>query len=156
MIYATPAMTPADEIVLEQIEELRSELRFYLHKPRRWHGTLRRATFARAVQGSNSIEGYHASVEDIAAVIVDEEPLDADEETRQAISGYRDAMTYVMQLAPTDPTIDASLIRSLHFMMMKYDLAKHPGQWRPGAVWVKITNRATPYTKRLIAIYWRT
>ncbi len=137
MIYATPVLSSLDEEVLGQIDALGDELRFYLRAPRRWYGTLRRATFARAVQGSNSIEGYHASVEDVAAVIDGEEPLDADDETRAAISGYRDAMTYVMQLAPTGVPIDASLIRSMHFMMIKHDLAKHPGQWRPGAVWAQ-------------------
>jgi Fic family protein len=137
MIHATPTLTTADLRVLDAIEALREDLRFYLFEPRRWFGTLRRATFARAVQGSNSIEGYHASVEDVAAVLEDEEPLDADEETRQAIVGYRDAMTYVLQLAGQQPTVDESLIKSLHFMMMKYDLTKRPGQWRPGAIWVE-------------------
>jgi len=117
--YATPPLAAADEHVLAEIEALRAELRFYLHMPRRWYGTLRRSTFARAVQGSNLIEGYHASVEDVAALIEHEEPLDADTETRQAIGGYRDAMTYVMQLAPTSPTIDASC------------LAFHDDQTRP-------------------------
>ena len=139
MIYATPAVTDADQIVLDRIEELRSRLRFFLREPRRWYGTLRRATLARAVQGSNSIEGYHASVEDVVAVIEGEEPLHADEETRHAIEGYRDAMTYVLQLgaSPPMPPLDASLVKSLHFMMLKYDLTKNPGQWRPGAVWVE-------------------
>ncbi len=145
MIYSTPPLTLADELVLADIDVLRDELRFYLRRPRRWYGTVRRATFARAVQGSNSIEGYHASVEDVAAVIENEEPLDTDDETRAAISGYRDAMTYVMQLAPDAPTIDASLLRSLHFMMMKYDLSKNPGQWRPGAVWVRNEQGDTVY-----------
>lgn len=139
MIYATPSVTDADQIVLDRIEELRSRLRFFLREPRRWFGTLRRATLARAVQGSNSIEGYHASVEDVVAVIEGEEPLHADEETRHAIEGYRDAMTYVLQLgaSPPMPPLDASLVKSLHFMMLKYDLTKNPGQWRPGAVWVE-------------------
>jgi Fic family protein len=145
MIYATPALSSADELVIAKIDALGDELRFYLRTPRRWYGTLRRATFARAVQGSNSIEGYHASVEDVAAVIEDEEPLEADRETRAAISGYRDAMTYVMQLAPSGQGIDASLLRSLHFMMIKYDLSKHPGQWRPGAVWVQNEHGDTVY-----------
>jgi len=139
VIYRTPTVTDADRVVLEHIEELRSRLRFYLREPRRWFGTLRRATLARAVQGSNSIEGYHASVEDVVAVIEGEEPLNADEETRHAIEGYRDAMTYVLQLglSPPMPPLDESLVKSLHFMMLKYDLTKHPGQWRPGAVWVE-------------------
>lgn len=137
MIYEAPTLTAADEAVLGLIDGLREQLRWYLVDPRRWFGTLRRATLARAVQGSNSIEGYRASVEDVAAVLEGEEPLDADGETREAIAGYRDAMTYVLRLAGDPPPLDVSLIRSLHFMMMKYDLTKNPGQWRPGAVWVQ-------------------
>ncbi len=145
MIYSTPTLTAADEHVLGQIEAVRQNLRFYLRAPRRWYGSLRRATVARSVQGSNSIEGYHASVEDVAAVLEGEEPLEADEETRHAIAGYRDAMTYVLQLAPTQTSVDASLIKALHFMMLKYDLAKSPGQYRPGAVWVQNDDGDTVY-----------
>jgi Fic family protein len=146
MIHETPDPSDADLAVLERLEELRASLRFFLKEPRRWFGTLRRATIARAVQGSNSIEGYHASVEDVAAVLDDEEPLEADEETRQAISGYRDAMTYVLQAAGDGRPVDESLLKSLHFMMMKYDLSKHPGLWRPGAIWVEDETGATVYT----------
>lgn len=137
MIYATPSLSAADEHVLDQIETVRRDLQLYLRTPRRWYGSLRRATVARSVQGSNSIEGYHASVEDVAAVLEGEEPLDADEDTRHAIAGYRDAMTYVLQLAPTQTAIDASLVKALHFMMLKHDLTRNPGQYRPGAVWVQ-------------------
>lgn len=148
MIYVAPALSEQDRAVLAAIEELRKELRYYLREPRRWFGTLRRATLARAMQGSNSIEGYHASVEDVAALIEHEEPLDADEETQQAIAGYRDAMTYVLQLAASGgvPLLDESLVKALHFMMMKYDLGKHPGQWRPGAVWVEGPDGRIVYT----------
>jgi Fic family protein len=138
MIYATPPATGQDVGVLEEIYGLRTRLKYHLHEPRRWYGTLRRATLARAVQGSNSIEGYHASVEDVVAVIEHEAPHDASDETGQAIAGYRDAMTYVLQFAanPPMPTADASLIKALHFMLMKHDLTRQPGQWRPGAVWI--------------------
>jgi Fic family protein len=147
VIYATPALSEQDVAVLAAIEDLRARLRYHLHDHRRWYGTLRRATLARAVQGSNSIEGYHASVEDIAALLEDEEPLDADDETRHAISGYRDAMSYVLQMArhAPMPPLDASLVKSMHFMMMKHDLTKHPGQWRPGAVWVDDPDGHTVY-----------
>jgi hypothetical protein len=52
---------------------------------------------AKAIQGSNSIEGFKATLDDAAAVEVGEQPLDADEETRLALEGYRNAMTYVLQ-----------------------------------------------------------
>ena len=146
MIYQAPDLTIADEQVLKAISELRQTLRFRLYSPRRWYGTLRRATFARAVQGSNSIEGYHASDEDVAAVIEEEQPMDTREETRQAIAGYRDAMTYAMQLAKTDHRIDRSVLLGLHFMIMKYRIQKNPGQWRPGSVWVEDNDGKIVYT----------
>lgn len=76
------------------------------------------------MQGSNSIEGYDASINDVLNVMEDEPPLDAMAETVAALQGYRDAMTYVLQLADeTDLLVDLSLIKSLHFMMLKHDLA---------------------------------
>lgn len=147
MLYATPTITDLDDAVLAAIDDLRDRLRYFLSQPRRWYGTLRRATFARAIQGSNSIEGYNASVSDVAAVIEGEEPLDADTETAAAIAGCRDAMTFVLQLAASAPMppLDGSLLNSLHFMMLKYDLTKNPGQWRPGAVWVDDEDGNTVY-----------
>jgi len=54
-----------------------------------------------------------------------------------ALAGYRDAMTYVLQVAQ-DPAanVDAGLLKSLHFMMLKHRLDKDPGRWRPGEIYV--------------------
>jgi Fic family protein len=94
--------------------------------------------FARAVQGSNSIEGYNASLDDVVAAVEGEPTLEADEETQLALAGYRDAMTYVLQIADDETLdVDEGLLKSLHFMMLKYDLSKNPGRWRPGAVYVR-------------------
>ncbi len=145
MIYQTPKLTGLDEDVLGQIEFLRYDLLPYLTKPRRWYGRIRQTAFARAVQGSNEIEGYSASIEDTAAIIADEPPLSANEETRLAIAGYRDALTFVLQLASEPVQVDISLLKSLHFMMLKHDLSKNPGQWRRGAVWVSNSENETVY-----------
>jgi Fic family protein len=138
MLFATPQLDARETAVLEDIDSLRRDLRLQTRAPRRWIGSLRRLTFARAVQGSNTIEGYNATLEDVAAVLDGEAPLEATEETRLALEGYRDAMTYVLQLAE-DPHFhfDESLIRSLHFMVQRHDLSKNPGRWRPGAVFVR-------------------
>lgn len=107
-------------------------------EPRRWLGTLRRTTLARAVQGSNSIEGYDASLDDVAATLDDEPALNADVETQRALAGYRDAMTYVLQVAHDDVArIDEGLIKALHFMMLKHDLPRSPGRWRSGYIAVR-------------------
>jgi Fic family protein len=138
VVYQTPTLEPIDVEVLSMIGELRDQLRNNVDpEPRRWFGTLRRMAFARAVQASNSIEGYDASLDDVIAAVDDEPTLTAGEETRLALAGYRDAMTYVLQVAQDQAaTVDEGLLKSLHFMMLKHRLDKDPGRWRPGEIYV--------------------
>jgi Fic family protein len=137
MIYASPALTPEDQTVLGEIHEMRRQLASILRAPRRWQGGLRRTMLARAIRGSNSIEGYLVDEDDAAAALDDEEPLGADERTWAEIRGYRQALGYVLQMAG-DPhfVIDASAIRGMHYMMLAHDLEKSPGRYRTGPVYV--------------------
>lgn len=137
MLYTTPDVGDAERIVIDRIDAVREALRYQLTTPRHWVGLLRRVMLARAIQGSNSIEGYNVSLDDAVAAVAGQEPLEAATEAWMAVNAYRDAMTYVVQLAE-DPHFEytRSLIRSLHFMMIKYDLDKSPGRWRPGPVFV--------------------
>jgi Fic family protein len=139
MIFRVPKLSTEDRQVLELIGKQKERLRYLSDShPRRWKGLLSRNTLARAIQGSNSIEGYNVTMEDAIAAVQDEEPLDLKTESWRAIVGYREALTYIINLA-NDPYFDyhPQLIRSLHFMMLSYDIAKHPGQWRPGSVSVR-------------------
>ena len=137
-VYRTPALDPVENEVLRLIDGLRGDLRHRVAQPRRWFGTLRRMAFARAVQGSNSIEGYNASLDDVAAAVEGEPTLDANLETQLALAGYRDAMTYVLQVADDEhAAIDEGMIKALHFMMLRHDLSKSPGRWRPGYIGVR-------------------
>lgn len=138
MTFETPELRDDERDVLRMIADLRDELQDRVAEPRRWAGTLRKMTFARAVQGSNSIEGYNASLDDVVAAVEGEPILDANEETQLALAGYRDAMTYVLQIAGDETLdVDEGLLKSLHFMMIKHDLRKNPGQWRPGSIYVQ-------------------
>lgn len=138
MLFSTPEPDDAELSVLGQIDGLKQSLRFRLYEPRRWAGSLRRLSFARALQGSNSIEGFDAALDDAAAVALGEEPLDADTETKLALAGYRDAMTYVLQLAEEPDFVHHEhLVKSLHFMMTSYSLHNRPGRWRAGSIYVR-------------------
>lgn len=138
MLFSTPEIDDREQAVLEQIEMLHKELRHSLFEPRRWFGSLRRLSLARAIQGSNTIEGYDAALDDAAAVALGEEPLDANEETSRALQGYRDAMTYVLQLATEDDfEYSTRLFKSLHFLMTNYWLDNRPGLWRQGTAYVR-------------------
>ena len=147
MIYAEPQLNDEDAAVLVLIRGLSQQLAMVTqNSPRRWIGSLRRSTFARNIQGSNSIEGYHVSIDEAIAAIENEPPRDERSETWQAISGYRDALTYIMQAAQ-DPyfAFSKQFLKSLHFMMIKHALDKHPGQWRPGVIFVVNQNHETVY-----------
>jgi len=138
MLFAIPTLTREERWVLEHVEGLRARLSARTHEPRIWVGLLRRAALARAIQGSNSIEGYAASMEDALAAVDDGEPVDARDEVWRATVGYRDAMSYVLQLADDIHfTLDATLIRSLHYMLLAYDRTKSPGRWRSGPIHVR-------------------
>ncbi|MDX6622841.1 MAG: hypothetical protein QOE75_773 [Solirubrobacterales bacterium] len=138
MVFRTPDLREDELEVLDLLREQRTALRDRVQEPRRWSGRLRRMAFARAVQGSNSIEGYNASLDDVVAAVEEEPTLAAEEETQLALAGYRDAMTYVLQIADDDGLeVDEGLLKSLHFMMIKHDLSKNPGRWRPGQIFVR-------------------
>ena len=139
MLYSIGTLPERHLGVVERIDQLRQRLRYLVqNKPRRWTGLLRRSTFARAIQGSNSIEGYHVTVDDAVAAVEGEEPLDERTEAWKAVTGYRNAMSYVLQLAD-DPYYqhNEGTLRSLHYMMIGHELAKHPGRWRPGSIYVR-------------------
>ena len=138
MLFKAEKLTQAEKDVIARIEEARKTLKYNLATPRRWRGLLRRNTLARAVRGSNSIEGYNVTAEDAIAAVEGEEPLDADREAWLAVTGYRTAMTFVLQLTK-DPNFlySEGFIRSLQFMMLQRDLSKNPGNWRPGTIYVR-------------------
>jgi Fic family protein len=136
-LYAMPRLDEDDLAVVGLIEDLQGSLRHQVRETRRWFGLLRRVALARSIRGSNSIEGYHVTLDDAFAALGDEEPLDATDEAWAAVSGYRDAMTFVLQLVEDDDwEYDENLLRSLHYMMINYDLSKRPGRWRTGDVFV--------------------
>ncbi len=138
MLFSAPTLTAEERWMLDHVEELRARLSARTREPRVWIGLLGRAALARAIQGSNSIEGYNASIEDALAAVDDDEPVDARDETWRATIGYRDAMSYVLQLADDlHFEHDATLIRSLHYMLLSYDPSKSPGRWRLGSIYVR-------------------
>lgn len=145
MLYQPPKLTEADRAVVALIDEHKERLKVHVQQaPSRWVGTLRRIATARAIQGSNSIEGYNATLDEAVAA-VENEAIDERTETWLAIKGYRDALTYIGQAAQ-DPHFEfgTQFIKGLHFMMLGHDMSKLPGQWRPGAIYV--VNRRTGET----------
>ncbi|WP_277441007.1 Fic family protein [Streptomyces sp. SPB162] len=132
-------MLDTDDLrVLAEIEDMRTRLRYALRAQPRWSGQLRRNLTARAIAGSNTIEGYAATVEDVEALMTGEEPLETEGRTRVELEGCQRAMTYIQALADAGEWFryDAGLLNGLHFMLQGHHLDKRPGRWRAGPVFV--------------------
>jgi Fic family protein len=141
-VYTAPALTHEDDAVLGEIHQMRKALRHVLRTPTRWQGGLRRSALARAIQGSNSIEGYQVAEDDAAAAVDGEDPLSADEETFLEIQGYRQALGYVLAMRDDDyAAFDATEIRAMHYMMLSHDPGKSPGRYRKGPIYVRDERR---------------
>lgn len=137
MIFKTPNLSAREIEVVHKIDEIRGKLNYSLQTPARWTGFLRRNSMARAIQGSNTIEGINVTFEEAVAVVEGEE-IDRNQETRLAMAGYQSALTYILRLAEDNNfTINEEFIRSLHYLIMSYDFKKRPGQWRLGPIFVR-------------------
>lgn len=141
-LFHTPDIDLVDEHVVSEIHEMRASLAAVMRVPKRWNGLLRRTSTARAIQGSNTIEGYTVTDEDAVAAVDDEPPLTADEATWAEIVGYRRVLTYVLNVA-TEPgfVIDETVLRSMHFMLLEHDLSKGPGRYRTKEIFVRDDRR---------------
>jgi Fic family protein len=141
-IYTAPPLRRDDDAVLSEIHQMRKNLRSVLRTPTRWQGGLRRSALARAIQGSNGIEGYLVAEDDAAAAVDGEEPLSADEETFLEIQGYRQALGYVLAMRDEDyAAFDTTEIRAMHYMMLSHDHTKLPGRYRTGPIYVRDDRR---------------
>jgi len=138
MIFQIPELRAAEFEVIEKIAAIRESLRYSISTPGRWSGILRRATLARNIRHSNSIEGIKVTKDDAMAAVENAEPIDAGTADWNATLGYRNAMTYVLQLSDDRHfSYSEGLVRSLHFMMLQHELEKHPGRYRLGLIFVR-------------------
>ena len=136
-IFVPPRLGTHDEAVIQEIDGMRAALSQVLRAPRRWQGTMRRSAQARAIRGSNSIEGFEVSDGDAAAAVDNEPALTADDRTWAEILGYRRVLTYVINVGANPGfVLDESVVKSMHFMLLEHDLSKSPGQYRTGPIYV--------------------
>ncbi|WP_319943232.1 Fic family protein [Nocardia aurantia] len=138
VLYRTPDLDPRDETVLAEIEELRSRLRYLVQEPRRWDRPLRRNLVARAIVGSNTIEGYTVSLDDAESVVAGADGhAESGDAALAAVAGYHEALAYVQQAAQFEVfAYEEMLLSALHFMMLRHSLDSGPGRYRAGPILV--------------------
>ena len=143
MIYQLNQLPSDYTQVIEIIMHLREQLKIHTSdNMNRWWGPLARMAAARAMVGSNSIEGINVTLDDAVAIVDGEAPPTAQDENRAALQGYWNAMTYIVQLSKDQTYVhNENTIKGLQYMMLHYDLSKNPGRYRPGGI--HVTNTAT-------------
>ena len=94
MLFTYPALDDAEKRVERATTQIRAALRRYVTaEPPGWTDLLTRMTRARALAASNNAAGVHVSEEDAIAAIDREDPANTDDDTWQAVVGYRQAAT---------------------------------------------------------------
>ena len=98
MLFTYDSLDAEEKRVEEATARIRDELRFnVVPEPPRWTGLLARMTRARALAASISVEGINVSDQDAIAAIDREDPSNTDREAWRAVTGYREAMDYILQ-----------------------------------------------------------
>ncbi|MHB8455451.1 MAG: Fic family protein [Acidiferrobacterales bacterium] len=149
MIFRVPELSGDCLTVLGLINGLREKLRFSTSDNiNRWGGLLARTSYARAIQGSNAVEGINVTLDEAIAAVDRQSPEKTGDDDFLAVWGYREAMDYVIQLSKDGNHLyNSGTLLALHYMMLKHDLNSHPGRWRPGAIFVTNTGKnETVYT----------
>ncbi|MBU2666625.1 Fic family protein [Actinoplanes bogorensis] len=151
MLYPTPSITPDDQRVLDEVEQMRVRLRHQIQdRPGKWTSGLRKFLTADAVAASNSIEGFRVSTQDVQDLMDGERDVDVTDENREETLAYQRMMTYVQSLHDAaDFTYSKGLLNGLHWMLQghRHTPRKRAGQWRTGPVYV------TDPTNRRVAAY---
>ena len=131
MIHHVRPLTDRDHGAIEEIEEIRSDIRYRVGRPARWSEPIRRMLHAEAIRSSTQIEGFVVSTEEALDVIAGRPTPDVAERTRLAVEDYQSAMTRVLTLAE-DPHFawGRGTIRDLHYLVTEHHPASSPGLWR--------------------------
>jgi len=136
MIFQSPTLPGSVRGQLDELAQLKVELKAEVggHSP--WIGSLRREVRASSIESSTSIEGFSVSPNEARALTSGRQEAGQDED-RQAVACYARAMDHVGVLAidPSFRWLDR-VILDLHFDACYFQRDKGPGRWRTGPIGV--------------------
>jgi Fic family protein len=138
VLFSAPPIRADEQRALDRVTDLRGRLARAVAVAGPWLPAVERAALARAVHGSLLVDRVPAGLDDALAAVGGEEPAGRPAATWSALTGYRDALRFVGELAG-DPhaAVDASLLRGLHFLVAGppgADDRRQPGRYRSGGV----------------------
>ena len=135
MSLLTYAKTPQLVAYVREMNSWQERLDLKGPLPRRWVGRLRRDLEAEATAASVSMEGVPVTVDEVRRILADDPPREVSSADRELVSGYRDAMTYVLRRAD-DPGFawQPELLLALHDRVLGGRYESGAGRFRTGPV----------------------
>jgi hypothetical protein len=135
VIYRTPPIDRTLARRLAELDELRRRLGDQAGVAGWWLGSLRRQWRASSAESSIEIEGFHVPADEMLAVASGNEPLDAGDEDRMALSSYVRAMDHVGVMSD-DPAFRwvERVVLDLHFDACHFQKDKDPGRYRRSGI----------------------
>lgn len=136
-----PPLLPFDvadvHALCRELDEWRVRLDARGALPRRWEGRLRRDLEAAAVGASVGLEQVPVTVDEVRRILAGDRPSSVSPEDAALVTGYRDAMSYVLRRAD-DPGFrwDRELIVGLHDRILAGRYAEGAGRLRSRTVWL--------------------
>ena len=131
--YDLARLTP----LTDELDEWRMRLDYRGPLPRAWVGRLRRDLEAEAIAASTSMEGVPVTIEEVRRILVGDRPPEVTPEDAALVSGYREAMSFVLRRAD-DPAFgwDPELLISLHDRILAGNWAAGAARFRDGPAYV--------------------
>ncbi len=122
---------------LQRIEALRGQLDRSGPLPRTWIGRTRQDLEVEAVAASTRMEGVAVTVDEARRILAGDVPTGVAAESAVLVSGYRDAMRYVLARAD-DPHFawHTELILAIHHRVLAGSRAGGAGRFREWQNWV--------------------
>ena len=131
MIYRAPELDERERAVVGAIECAERQVRGHLLAPAVWSGTTAREVYLATLRAGGQRNAGSCML-----------PA----EVSPAMSGYRRAMSYVLQrFDDSHFKYSDELLRALHFMLTEHDQAATPGRWRLRAGGVLDSKRNVVY-----------
>lgn len=137
VIHHVPPLSQQDRATLDEIEAIRSDIRYRVGRPARWSEPIRQVLHAESLRSSTQIEGFFVSTEEALDVMAGRPTPHVEVPTRLAVEDYQSAMTRVLTLAQ-DPHFawGRGTIRDLHYLVTEHHGDSSPGLWRTVGVGV--------------------
>lgn len=127
-------MPPTDQLVKKFERSIHVFVQLCEQAGPEWSGLFIRILRARALRSSLALSGFEVSVQDALAAVDNEDPIDCDKASFQALAGYQSAISFLLtRCKSSDFRFNKEALLAVQFMICEHEKGAHAGSFRIGA-----------------------